>query len=79
MPGGKCGLYPNLEKCREERKKEHERKLTEYAKVAFTDAQEKRIREIVKEEMANFKIDSDCGALIVENRLNQLREKAERS
>ena len=51
----------------------------EITHCAFDEVQEERIREIVKEEMANFKIDSDCGALIVENRLNQLREKAERS
>lgn len=49
MNGGRCGLFPTLEQCREERRQAQKQKLKEHAKVAFTDAQEERIREIIRE------------------------------
>ena len=50
--------------------------MSETEKKPFTDAQEQRIREIIREELPKFEIDSDCGAMIVKNRLQQLKEKA---
>lgn len=51
--------------------------LEEYLNTqGFTVAQEKRIREIIREELPKCEIDSDCGTMIVDNRLQQLKEKA---
>ena len=75
MPGGYSGLFPGVIESRKKREEERQKQLKEYTKVAFTDAQEERIREIVKEELPKFVIDSDCGEMIVENRLQQLKEK----
>ena len=44
----------------------------------FSEIQEKRIREIIREELRKS-IDNNCGAAIVENRLKQLQEKAKQA
>lgn len=48
MASGFSGLFPGVMECR---KREYE-KLKEQAKVAFTEPQEMRIREIVAEELS---------------------------
>ena len=50
MPGGYSGLFPGVIESRKKREEERQKQLKEYAKVAFTDAQEERIREIIREE-----------------------------
>lgn len=49
--------------------------FSEVEKKPFTEAQEVRIREIIKEELPKFEIDRESGAMIVENRLQQLKDK----